>query len=186
MKAHILEAGPIRVEFERLGDRWSHTLSVQNENDWLLIAASIEGSEQEPWPASPPIQELHFETHDGKPVALGVGMSGSSHWSLCVTVDPTTQAIQFEVACRTKSIPDRLQSAYHSQLPVRTDSPSECILQSAGKSIQQITIRPADAKSRILTDLSVPGRTTLTVQFVSPAATPSPTRRWNYLITPVK
>jgi hypothetical protein len=182
--SHILESGPLRIEFEKLRDRWSHKLSFQSGDQWLPIAASIEGSEHEPWPASPPIQELHFETHAGKPVALGVGMSGSSHWSLCVTVDLETNSIQFEVACRTKSRPDRLQSAYETQVPVESSS-SQCVLQ-APNSIRPIIIRTTDADSQILTASSGSTQTTLTVQPVSSQTLPSPTQRWNYLFTLAK
>ena len=43
---------------------------------------------------------------------LGVGMAGKAHWSATIEGDSMTEAIAFDMACRTSSLPLQLGSSY--------------------------------------------------------------------------
>jgi len=78
-----------------------------------VVFESIEGTPEEDWPPSPPLQELHLEARpDGKQLALLVGMAGTSHWSLSVEFDAAAGTAVFDVACRVKRAPGGLGSRY--------------------------------------------------------------------------
>ncbi len=84
------------------------------------VLESIEGTPDQNWPPSPPLQELHLESRpDGKQLALLVGMAGTSHWSMSVEFDPHAGRAIFDVACRVKREADGLGSCYQS---IATDS----------------------------------------------------------------
>jgi hypothetical protein len=70
--------------------------------DWIGALASVEGSPEEEWPASPPFQALEVAERTGRPVALLVGMAGKSHWSASVELDPRARSLRFDVACRVR------------------------------------------------------------------------------------
>ena len=97
----------IRVEFHRVGDRFSHTISIVNGDEQWRLATSIEGNDNAPWPASPPVQEVHQQ---GDLLFL-TGMAGDSYWS--TSVSPVEQGgLLFDVACRAKSSPQHLSIGY--------------------------------------------------------------------------
>jgi hypothetical protein len=88
-----------RLEFQWQSDRFTHRVLL----DHRVVAQSVEGNSQSPWPASPPIQQLSLESIDGKPTALGVGAAGRSYWSFSAqftSMSEGTPAIRFDVAAR--------------------------------------------------------------------------------------
>lgn len=96
-----LQAGDLKVAFFKLCDRFSHRVLVKHDENWSVMLESIEGSDQESWPASPPFQQIVGEPigKDGRMVLLGVGLSGTGHWSVSVD-ENDSGAIVFDVACR--------------------------------------------------------------------------------------
>lgn len=101
----------LRMEFAWQGDRFGHSVSIDQHSERLL--ESIEGTSGEIWPASPPFQSLRMETlTDGRRVALLVGMAGQSYWSASVEAVPGEMAIRFDVACRTAGDAAALGSSY--------------------------------------------------------------------------
>ncbi|HWA98301.1 MAG TPA: hypothetical protein VG713_07405 [Pirellulales bacterium] len=106
-----LTAGSLRVLFERQGDRWSHSVEALDDDAWVTVLESVEGTPSDPWPPSPPLQQLHIESRDGHDVLLLLGMAGQSHWSLAVTAE--REALVFDVACRCRAMPEQVGSAYH-------------------------------------------------------------------------
>jgi hypothetical protein len=96
-----LQAGDLKVAFFKLCDRFSHRVLVKHDENWSVVLESIEGSDQESWPASPPFQQIVGEPigKDGRMVLLGVGLSGTGHWSVSVD-ENDSGAIVFDVACR--------------------------------------------------------------------------------------
>ena len=77
---------------------------------------SVEGAADEPWPPSPPLQSLQWHSiGKQEPVALLVGMAGSSHWSATVAADG--ERILLDVACRLSIEPLRLGSTYRLSGP---------------------------------------------------------------------
>jgi hypothetical protein len=109
-----LEAGRWHVAFVRHGDRFGHEISWRCADGVLhVLGTSLEGAGDEDWPASPPLQELHFERRSADlSVALLVGMAGSSHWSLVVEAHAARECLVFEAACRVHGTPGLLGSRY--------------------------------------------------------------------------
>lgn len=107
-----IEGGGFKVSFRRLADRYAHRI------EWALgdggyALESQEGTADEDWPPSPPLQELHFERREpGIQLALLVGRAGGSHWSASIELDPAAAKLTFDVACRVRSAPERLGSSY--------------------------------------------------------------------------
>ena len=109
-----LEAGRLRVLFERRGDRIAHRIVwVDGEAEQPLLA-SVEGSPEQDWPPSPALQEGRIETSSGRSVAMLVGMAGKSHWSMSVEADTEANQLTFDVACRVKKPDAELQSTYRA------------------------------------------------------------------------
>ena len=105
-----------RIEFHWQQDRFEQRLFF---ND-LQIGHSIEGDSDEPWPTSPPLQQLSLEQIDNEMVVLGVGSAGRAHWSISVEVDSGEQfALKFDVACRSHQMPKFLGSRY--ELPANIE-----------------------------------------------------------------
>lgn len=103
----VTRDGRLRVEFEWVEDRFVHRISI----DGAEVGESIDGDGSEPWPPSPPIQQLLSQEIDGSPAILGVGAAGKGHWSISVELDGD-QAIAFDLACRCKETPEFLGSSY--------------------------------------------------------------------------
>jgi hypothetical protein len=109
----VLSSDELQVEFFRRGDRVAHRLVYRGS----LLAESIEGTPDEDWPASPPYQEVHFEStklperEAPCPIALLVGMAGRSHWSASVAPAAANE-IAWDVACRLHGPPAWLGAQY--------------------------------------------------------------------------
>ncbi len=101
----------LRVEFCWRDDRFVQRLFV---GDAHPLGNSVEGSADEQWPPSPPIQQLSLETINGKSVILGVGAAGKNHWSISVETfaDDHATGMKFDLACRRTSDPIYLGSTY--------------------------------------------------------------------------
>lgn len=112
--AAVLEAAGLRAVFVRRGDRFAHRIEVRDEQSqaWGAALESREGTDEEPWPPSPPFQQLHVEHRKEGDVVLLVGMAGRSHWSAAVDVSPDGRALRFDVAVRVQSSDESLGSGY--------------------------------------------------------------------------
>ncbi len=76
------------------------------------LAESVEGTDEEVWPASPALQQLSIEHRERVDVALLVGMSGRSHWSLSIEAEQGTGTLRFDAACRVRELPLQCGSGY--------------------------------------------------------------------------
>jgi hypothetical protein len=111
------EGTGLRVVFVWRGDRWGHVITAiveaGKENEKAApILISREGSADEPWPPSPPLQSLSIEQRASGAVALLVGMAGRSHWSLSVEGIVGASQIRFDAAARLSGEPSWLGSVY--------------------------------------------------------------------------
>lgn len=103
----------VRVEFERLADRFGHVISLLQGASATPLLRSREGTGAEAWPASPPLQQLSIERREpARSVALLVGMAGASHWSASVESFPAERTLVFDVACRFGGAIQQLGSQY--------------------------------------------------------------------------
>ena len=93
---------PMLLTFRWLGDRYGHVLEIDERS----VAESIDGDSQDSWPPSAPVQQLTLETLHGKPVLLGVGAAGRSHWSVSVEAIERdgVPGFSFDWACRLKPL----------------------------------------------------------------------------------
>jgi hypothetical protein len=154
----ILVCGPLSIEFVDAGDRIGRRIWLGSVGERLL-AESIEGGPDEAWPASPPLQDLHFESRDGQKIALLVGQAGKSHWS--ASIEPCQRGAIVDVACRLKGAVGHVLSSYRL-----TDGRSDWI-------------RPDDdgaAKCRVTVDGD-------RLEIV-PASAAGGTVRWRYRLEP--
>jgi hypothetical protein len=108
----VIDCGDLRVEFEWRGDRYGHCVKQQIGGVWHRVLESCEGSADEDWPPSPPLQSLHIEHRETGSVALLVGKSGTSHWSASVELLAARSAMHFDIACRVHSPPQHLGTVY--------------------------------------------------------------------------
>ncbi len=83
-------------------DRFVHRLVLVTPDAESTILQSVEGTDQEDFPPSPPLQDMSVERRVGSQVALGVGMAGSAMWSLSVEAPTGTGDLLFEWACQTR------------------------------------------------------------------------------------
>lgn len=98
-----------RVVFAKQSDRWTHRIEWVSAAKTVLIATSIEGTADCNWPPSQPLQEISQVELDGRPVLLGLGMAGRSHWSLSCSLEPESSklagAFLFDLACLAIHMP---------------------------------------------------------------------------------
>lgn len=125
------------VTMSRTGDRLAHRvlLAAQGRSASPLVE-SWEDQQSLAWPASPPYQQMdQCVLADGREGLVGVGMAGTSHWS--VAIESHDDSLWWDVACRVQREPEFLGSVYR----VRD---SECW--EARES------EPAVARGRVLND----------------------------------
>lgn len=108
-----LQSATATVQFTQQGDRIAHEVRIQPHGGGAeLVWNSVEGTDAEDWPLSPPYQELMMQEIGGRQVALLVGMAGKSHWSLSVDIDSQRNSVRFDAACRIATTPRQLGSTY--------------------------------------------------------------------------
>jgi len=139
----------VEVQFVWNHDRYLQRVYIEGQ----LAGHSVEGTVDDAWPVSPPLQQISLQQIDGRPAVLGVGSAGRSHWSLsAVACAERASAVCLELACRCAGNPEFLGSTY--QLSTRGNI----------EAIDAVVVR---AKDRI----TIEARTS-----------PSATRRWSYQI----
>jgi hypothetical protein len=186
--AAILEAltpagDGLRASFFWRVDRYAHRLERIEGGAAVSLLESIEGSDLDRWPPSPPLQQLTVEQlPDGRSVALLVGMAGASHWSLTVEREPNAAALVFDVACRVKEESGALGSAYRSLVRQELEGNAALLHRPGGQGqpakVETLAL-PAGAETDVRIEVDGRGVT------IRPAiaAGPNATRRWKYRIS---
>ena len=153
----LLESDRLRVRFWFCEDRYAHEVWLAVGGEWIAVLASVEGSPSEDWPASPPLQSLHFERLGmANQSALLVGMAGKSHWSASIELDPTGNCARFDIACRVRgAIKQVLASTYRAM-------PGVSALQERDGKVAFNTTLPANV-SLELASPDAPPRTSIEV-----------------------
>lgn len=105
-----VQSAHFEVDCYQANDRIGHRIYLGSD----LVLSSVEDFTTGDWPKSPPFQQIVSEPlgADKKPVLLGVGMSGKSHWSASIESDSLSDAIAFDMACRVAQVPAFLGSTY--------------------------------------------------------------------------
>lgn len=169
----------LRVVFLWERDRYAHRIEVVEQGLVTNCLTTEEGSISDQWPPSPTLQQHSMvEGHEGKQVALLVGMAGKSHWSASVEGDATTTSLVFDVACRVGRRPRWLGSSYRTELPITLDDLGASRLAVRDGSVMLI-IEPTDTTC-IATVLGECDRVSLVAPL--PDAEPPFTIRWKYRV----
>lgn len=137
----------LMIEFAPAGPQLAHTLSLYDGEELLDRWSSTEAMDSNGWPVSPPVQEIQPQAINN--VLLAVGRAGASHWSMSVHVEAHQPALIFDVACRVKSKPGHLGSAYRRDFavgsPMLTIEPFGEIYSEIGETASdQLAITPSD------------------------------------------
>ncbi len=106
----------LRLQFDWQQDR--HQLQLWRDVEAAgevaseLLLISEEGTPNNRWPPSPPLQSLAIEERGEQTVALAVGMAGGAHWSASIETLPEPLALRFDYACRLNEEPAFLGSTF--------------------------------------------------------------------------
>ncbi len=111
----VFESGELRVEFSRISDRWKHTIGIVSDGQFIPLLESDESPPDDDPSLTPALQELHLEGRGARIVAMLVGMSGESHWSLSAEFAPDHGRAFFDVACRRRGHNAILGSSYSAK-----------------------------------------------------------------------
>jgi len=102
----------LEAVFHQIGDRFTHQVILHDGAQTHTLFTALEGSADETWPPSPPLQQLSIETRGASQVALLVGMAGKSHFSASVESVPGECRLEFDVAARVQTDPLQIGSTY--------------------------------------------------------------------------
>lgn len=128
----------LRVRFHWVEDRFAHAIELKLGPETVTLLTSCEGTSQQRWPPSPPLQQLHVaELAPDRRAALLLGMAGNSHWSLSVEAERSRPELIFDVACRVHRRPEQLGSRYRGFGDV------------AAHSTNELTLKPHSAQERV-------------------------------------
>lgn len=133
----------IELCFEWTSDRYSHAIyEVRSGIRGEVLCRSVESDSLQLWPASPPIQQLSIEAIEDRPTALGVGATGSGHWSISVQAAEQggKLGLLFDVALRPKDTVEECGSTYGPNASGLTIEPANTIA-STVVNVEQQTIR---------------------------------------------
>ena len=108
-----LTAGVLSVRYSKLPDRLTHTIGIILGDTYIPFLEAVEGSAEDSWPPSPPMQQMVQEsfTPNASPVLLGVGLSGNGHWSSAIETKDA-RGLKFDIACRNSKSATELGSRY--------------------------------------------------------------------------
>jgi hypothetical protein len=101
---------------EALNETRDETADSDSSNIVLPLVRMVADRLVCDWPANPPLQQLDECVLSGQRRGLvGLGMAGTSHWSLAVEADE--RGLWFDVACRIQRPPAGLQTSYELAEP---------------------------------------------------------------------
>ena len=95
------------LQFDKSGDRWGHRWQlVDSTGQTTDVLTSIEGDDQDTFPASSALQEINLHELPTGQAILGVGMAGKGHWSASYSVEMSDEqpAIKCDLACLLKQL----------------------------------------------------------------------------------
>lgn len=97
-----VDLGRLQLSFSLAGDRWSHMISIADENDWRSVLMSLEGAPQDRYPPSPAFQDLRLERIDDVTQEFQLmGQCGSGIYSAAIRCHLERAEIDFDL-CLTR------------------------------------------------------------------------------------
>ena len=151
----------LRVRFYLRNGHYIHEIETLDGLLTRTLLKSIDEDEKSSWPPSPSLQHLNIseivsDTQHGR-VAMLVGASGRYHWSMCVAAHQrftrsgncsNETELEFDIACRTDSIPDFVGSTYRSMgRPVAISERMNCAFVPADE--PGIVVVPKNAEVQV-------------------------------------
>lgn len=177
----------LRVAFAWHGDRFHHSIQGMSHGEPMLLAESVEGGADNPWPPSPPLQQLHKQCNDsGGEILLLTGMAGSSHWSgsVTATVGESGPEVTFDLACRHRMKPHWLGVTYRLGEGVEAEMIGEVVTLKVEKSFTWSIHVGETVSSTRCTAAGEYLRIGLPSIAPVPQSTNARTNRWEYAIRP--
>ncbi len=110
-----LSTAKLRMVCELEQDRWRHTISIFSDGDWRDVLTSVEGTPEQPCPASPAFQELLLEEKSPQLMEVQLfGRSGGCLYAAAVAVDEARETIDVDVSARFRGgeLPETVGSTY--------------------------------------------------------------------------
>lgn len=120
-------------------DRFGHVIELLRNGQRQPLLSTVADAPQAAWPNNTPLQQASLETIDGRLAILGVGLAGTSHWSLSIeTLTGDNVGLRIDCACRCSSIPERLGSRYHwePEVDCQTDAFAGILFRTADACVQ--------------------------------------------------
>ncbi|QDV67951.1 hypothetical protein Poly24_16570 [Rosistilla carotiformis] len=94
-------------------DRFGHAIDVLQAGQRSPLLETVVDPAPTAWPRNTPLQQASLETIDGRLAILGVGLAGTSHWSLSLeTLAGESVGLRIDCACRCTTAPESLGSQY--------------------------------------------------------------------------
>ena len=159
----------LTTSFQFVDGRFRHSITLRDSDGKTIDHWDDEAqSDNDDWPASPPIQQLSLESIHGSSALLGVGQAGKSHWSISVeaTLLDSKPVLKFDLACRCRAQPSWLGSTYQRLVSIADQVPMLRV-------IDVEPIKPSADGTLILSCEVAP----------SPSPKYPTTFRWSYLVT---
>ena len=123
----------LRLHLHWEQDRYHHHI------DWIsgeLVTRLLESNETDSEDSAlqiPVMQQVSVESRSMESkVALAVGMSGQSHWSMSIETVPELRTLIFDVACRLTTPLENLASLYKLFAPARLLETGICEINAVG------------------------------------------------------
>jgi hypothetical protein len=184
----------LAVEFWHEGSQIAHrVLAVGLDGERVPLLESVQDDQSLAWPSSPVLQGLNVDDlHRSDPSleaeqspAMLIGTAGDGHWSLTIEPysDESKVGLEFDVACRVRSLPPRLTSCYRISETVKT-SETDSGLQLGcrmGEFLLQ-TLPLDDEAANSSCQLSTDDTSLLLAREISLADSPPVTFRWRYCV----
>lgn len=186
-----LDCGKLRIELQRVNDRWGHAIGFGAREGFQRCARSIEGNAEDFWPASPALQELHVEDRADGQVAFLTGMAGSNHWSVSIACHRAHNRATLDVACRCKQPPEWLGSLYQipeegsvryqeSRAELRLPDSSHGLIASTTNLLGSVPQFPPDRENSWTRTFVESVKSLRPTLFIAPEAFEAGTIRWVY------
>lgn len=107
-----LKTSTWKVHCVFVNDRYAFEIHRHDGSQWQLLLKTPLGDTADDWPCNPPLQQISYEDlGQGIPAILGMGMAGTSHWSLSIHED-RDQSLVVDVACRYSNAPRTLELTF--------------------------------------------------------------------------
>ena len=131
----------LRIQAIWVADRFHHEVLLVTPDSSESLLKSKEGTPEDDWPTSPPLQDISVQEVHGNPALLGVGMAGKSHWSLSfMATDQGQVAMNCDIACLTRKTPDGPVGSIYRLKSSAQQSGRQVILSPAGLASQNVRI----------------------------------------------